>query len=95
MAAVIAAAKMNCQRHARTPRRMETGVIRANRLLEERIRLDLHFRVNPLAPFLVHEIAVARRIDLNVFNAIARQLREIHLHEPVKQWLEPAGLLFR
>ena len=77
VAAVVAAAKMNRQRHARPPRRLEAGVVRLDRLIEQRLRLDLHLRANPFAPLRIHEVAVARRIDLDVASRLRPPSRAI------------------
>ena len=60
---------------------MKAGIIRADRFLEQRIRLDLHLFADPLPPFFVHEIAVARRVDLNIFDVLADELCEIPRHD--------------
>jgi len=72
---------MHGQSYPGTPRRVEAGVVRANRFIEQRLRLDFHLVANPLPPFFVHEVAVARRIDLNVFHALARELRQLRFHD--------------
>jgi hypothetical protein len=59
----------------------QAGVVGLDGFVEERVRLHLHLGPDPFAPLRVHEVAVARRVDLDVVDAFRGQARELVLHD--------------
>ena len=81
VAAIVAAAKMDGERDSGTARGAKAGIVGFDGFVERGIGLDAHLRFNPLAPFRIHVVAVARRVDLDVIHAVAGKLCEIAFHD--------------
>ena len=81
VASIIAAAKMNRESNSGTARRRKARIVGADRFVEQRVGIGIHFRPDPIAPLRVHIIAVARRVNLNVGDTLSRQARHFVLHD--------------
>src|SRR5262249_48198868 len=65
MAAIVAAAEMNREQHARPASSGEASIVGAYGFLQQPLRLNLHLGANPLPPLGVDKVAVAGRVNLN------------------------------
>src|SRR5580693_9575528 len=81
MAAIVATAKMDGERDTVATRGLEASIVGFHGIVERSIRIQPHFIANPFAPLRIHVIAVTRRIDLDVADSIAGEMRKIGLHD--------------
>src|SRR5215469_79329 len=73
VAAVVPSAKMDRQRNARLARGSKARVISNQRSGEHLRRIDAQLLLHPRCPLWVEVVAVARRVNLEVRNAAARE----------------------
>ena len=81
LAAVVAAAEMDRERHAGFFRRFETRVVGRERFVEQHVGIFAHLGFQPLAPLRIEIVAVARRVDLDVRHALLGEALDLAHHD--------------
>src|SRR5262249_17577933 len=69
------------QDHAPALFAFQTGVVRANSLIERLIWIESHFVLDIVTPLRVDVVTVARRIDLYIVHALAYQRLNLRLDD--------------
>src|SRR5262245_54135017 len=72
---------MDGQDHARALCALQTGIVRADRLIERLVWIKSHFVFDIVTPLRVDVVTVARRIDLYIVHAFAYQRLTLRLDD--------------
>src|SRR5262245_25124323 len=72
---------MDGQDHSRALCVLQTGIVRANRLIERLIWIKSHFVFDIVTPLRIDVVTVAWRIDLHIVHAFAYQRLNLRLDD--------------
>src|SRR5262245_5692012 len=72
---------MDGQDHARALCALQTGIVRADRLIERLVWIKSHFVFDIITPLRIDVVTVARRIDLHIVHAFAYQRLNLRLDD--------------
>src|SRR5262245_41390108 len=72
---------MDGQDHARALGALQTGIVRADRLIERLVWIKSHFVLDIATPLRVDVVTVARRIDLYVVHSLIHQRLNLRLDD--------------
>ena len=76
LASIVSATEVDGQRHPLSSRSIEARIVDADRFVERVVGGDVHFPSDVVTPFRIEVVAIPRRVDLHVVDALVHQRTE-------------------